>query len=220
MRHPEVRARFIYFARPAEPRAALQLFERTVKTDEEHVLALQEENKTAQPTPGLDDVLDDEVVSRRSERMNAAVKALEELLPLPGPRKLATVYPHLRQHSCEGQMVDRVVPERKRELLLQRRSQSRLACARRSVEEDDFPGHRCGTSQVRPDALLRAALCKGLLEKPPRLDGLGKETAAYKSNTEHKQADRHNGHPVIRASRRMKKTPYPGPHATKPDRHE
>jgi hypothetical protein len=63
MRHREIRARFLYFARPSEPRAALELFKRTVKADEEHVLALQEENKTAHPTLGLDDVLDDEVVS-------------------------------------------------------------------------------------------------------------------------------------------------------------
>ncbi len=118
--------------------AAVDLRQVAVHADEEHIDVCEQPCQILAPGAELDDVLDDQVISRPGQRGQAPVKAGEEprahLLP-PGERPIR-IAPD-GQHAARHQMIRRHMQERLGQFPLDRLRQGGLARTGSAIKEDD-----------------------------------------------------------------------------------
>src|SRR5206468_12715073 len=87
--------------------------------DEKDIEMSQQMKEPLHPVFRLDDVLDNQIVPGLGEHRNATVKTFEEGRTQCAPRKFAALDACLRQNAGSIEMIDRKMPERLFETVLQ-----------------------------------------------------------------------------------------------------
>src|SRR5215470_1302925 len=130
------------------PFPTLQLWQRTVYPDEEHVKWRQQLDQISQPLLLLNDVIHDQVGACLGEGWQTAMEPVKDSRAHACPVESAVSNARHRQGVGLAQVIKRPMQKRLWQLLLQRAREGRFPCARRTVDQDDlaqFPMvvHRC-----------------------------------------------------------------------------
>ena len=120
--------------------SSFELFKWAMQADKVDVESVQEPDQVRHPAPGLDDVLDDQVIAGQRQPWQAAMKAVEECGSQGGPFELVRLDALPRQHLA-AEVIDRVVPEGCFHPRLQRATERGLPRARSAIDQDDCAGH-------------------------------------------------------------------------------
>src|SRR5262249_59830601 len=118
--------------------STLQLGQRTVHSDKEHVKWRQQLDQIGQPLLLLNDVIHDQVVAGLSQGWQTAMEPVKDSRAHASPVELAVPDACHGQGVGRAQMIERPMQEGFGQLLLQRARKRRFPCARRTVEQDDL----------------------------------------------------------------------------------